>query len=74
LTKLRITRWAVHVTCTGNRGGAYGVLVGKHKERDYVEDIVIDGEDNNKLDLQEVGWGAWTGLVWLRIETGGGIL
>jgi hypothetical protein len=24
--------------------------------------------------LQEVGWGAWTGLMWLRIWTGGGLL
>jgi len=29
-------------------------------------------EDNIKLDLQQVGWRAWTGLVWLRIGTGGG--
>jgi hypothetical protein len=32
-------------------------------------------EDNIKADLQEVGcWdvGVWTGLSWLRIETGGG--
>jgi hypothetical protein len=25
------------------------------------------------MDLQEVGW-AWTGLSWLRIGTGGGLL
>ena len=31
-------------------------------------------EDNIKMDLQEVGWGAWTGLNWLRIGTGGGLL
>ena len=24
-------------------------------------------EDNIKIDLQDVGWGAWTGLIWLRI-------
>jgi hypothetical protein len=29
-------------------------------------------EDNIKMDLQEVGYGeAWTGLIWLRIGTGG---
>jgi hypothetical protein len=28
-----------------------------------------------KMDLQEVGWGgAWTGLIWLRVGTGGGLL
>jgi hypothetical protein len=27
------------------------------------------------MDLQEVGWeGAWTGLIWHRIGTGGGNL
>jgi hypothetical protein len=26
------------------------------------------------MDLQEVGWGAWTGSIWLRIGTGGGHL
>jgi hypothetical protein len=26
------------------------------------------------MDLQEVGWGAWTGLIWLRIGTGAGLL
>jgi len=32
-------------------------------------------EDNIKIDLQEVGWrGAWTGLIWLRIGTDGGLL
>jgi hypothetical protein len=31
--------------------------------------------DNIKMDLQEVGWGgAWTGLIWLRIGIGGGLL
>jgi hypothetical protein len=31
-------------------------------------------EDNIKMDVPEVGWGAWTGLIWLRIGTGGGLL
>jgi hypothetical protein len=25
-------------------------------------------EDNIKMDLQEVGWEAWTGLLWLGIR------
>jgi hypothetical protein len=29
--------------------------------------------DNIKIDIQELGL-AWTGLSWLRIGTGGGIL
>jgi hypothetical protein len=31
-------------------------------------------EDNIKMDLQEVGWDAWTGFVWFRIGAGGGLL
>jgi hypothetical protein len=28
-------------------------------------------EDNIKMDIQELGCGAWTGLIWFRIGTGG---
>jgi hypothetical protein len=31
-------------------------------------------EDNIKIDLQEMGRGAWTESSWLRIGTGGGHL
>jgi hypothetical protein len=31
-------------------------------------------EDNIKVDLHEVGWVAWTGLIWLRVGTGSGLL
>jgi len=31
-------------------------------------------DDNIKMNLQEVGWGAWTGLIWLTIGAGGGHL
>jgi hypothetical protein len=30
--------------------------------------------DNIRIDLAEVGWVMWTGLVWLRIGTGGELL
>jgi hypothetical protein len=28
-------------------------------------------EDNIKMYLQEVGWGAWSGFIWVGIGTGG---
>ena len=31
-------------------------------------------EDNIIMDLQEVEWGAWTGLIWIRIGTSGKLL
>jgi hypothetical protein len=30
-------------------------------------------EDNIKMALQEVGWGERSGLIWIRIGTGGGL-
>ena len=30
--------------------------------------------NNIKIDLWEVGCGAWTGLIWLSIRTSGGLL
>jgi hypothetical protein len=48
-----------------------GYLWGDLREGDHLKDPGVD-EDNIKMDLQEVGWGAWTGLIWLRIGTGAG--
>jgi hypothetical protein len=31
-------------------------------------------KDNVKMDLQEMRRGAWAGLTWPRIQTGGGLL
>jgi hypothetical protein len=31
-------------------------------------------EDNINVDLEEMEFGVWTGLSWLRIGTGGGQL
>jgi hypothetical protein len=31
-------------------------------------------ENHIKMDLNEVGWVAWTGSIWLRIGTGDGLL
>ena len=54
----------------GERRGVYRVLVGKpdgkRPRRRCGDDI--------KVDLQEVGYGVWTGSSWLRIGTGGGHL
>ena len=29
-------------------------------------------KDNIKMDIQEVGWEAWTGFMWLSTGTGSG--
>jgi hypothetical protein len=51
---------------------AYRILVGRPEGRRQLERPRRRWEDNIKMDIQEVGWGAWTGLIWLGIWTGGG--
>jgi len=50
----------------GERRGVYRILVGKPYPRDHLG----RWEDNIKMNLQEVKCGVWTGLSWLKIETG----
>ena len=57
MIKSRILRWAGHVARTGERRGAYRVLVGKTKERRPLGRPKRGWVDNIKMDLKEVGWG-----------------
>jgi hypothetical protein len=57
----------------GERKDVYRVLVVKHEGKRPL------GRprrrwDYNKMNLQEVVCGTWTGLIWLRIGTVGGLL
>ena len=47
-----------------------GLWWGNLKERDYLGDLGIDG----RIILRKWDVGAWTGLIWIRIGTGGGHL
>jgi len=67
-------RWSGRVAGMGERRDIYGVLVGKPDGKKPHGKPRCIWEDNIKMDLQEVGWGTWTGLIWLRIGTGGGHL
>jgi hypothetical protein len=69
VVKSRRLRWAGYVARRGERRGVYTVLVGKPEGRGPLRRPRRRLEDNIKMDLQEVGWRAWTGLIWLRIET-----
>ena len=70
----RRMRWAGHVARIGERRDVYRVLVGKPEGKRPFGRHRHRWENNNKMDLQEVGWGVWTGSSWLRIGAGGGHL
>jgi hypothetical protein len=53
----------------GEGRGVYRVLVGKSEGKKPLGRPRCRWEDNIKNDLHEVG--VWTGMSWLRIETGG---
>jgi hypothetical protein len=72
--KSRRLRWVGHTACVGERRSEYGVLVGKPDGKRPLATHRHRLEDNIKMDLQELGGGARTGLIWLRIGTGGGRL
>jgi hypothetical protein len=74
MIKSRRMRCAGHVACVGEGRGACRILVGRPEGRRPLGRSRRRWEDNIKMDLQEVGWGAWAGLIWLRIGTGGGLL
>jgi hypothetical protein len=58
----------------GERRGVYRALVGKPEGRRPLGRPRRRWEDNIKMDVREVGCGAWTGSIWLRIGTGGELL
>jgi len=72
--KLKRMRWAGHVVRTWERGDIHRILVGKPEGKRPIGRPKRRGEGNIKTDLQEVEWGAWTGLIWLGIGTGSGHL
>jgi hypothetical protein len=61
VTKSRRMRWARHVARMGEKRGVCTGLVGKSKGERPLGRNERRGEDNIKMDVQEVGW-------WLRLD------
>jgi hypothetical protein len=47
----------------GEMRGVYRILVGKREGKRPLGRPKRSWEDNIKMDLQEVGWSAWTALI-----------
>jgi hypothetical protein len=68
----RIT-WAGHIARMGAQRNAYRILVGKPEGKRPLGRPRCRWVDHIKMDLIEDGV-VWTGLIWLRIGTSGGLL
>ena len=54
--------------------GADRVWWGDLKERDHLEDLGVDWRIILKWVFRKWDGETWTGLIWIWIETGGGLL
>jgi hypothetical protein len=72
--KLRRMRWEGHLARMGKREVHTLFWCGDLREGNHLEDPVVDGRLILKRIFKKWDGVAWTGLSWLRIGTGGGIL
>jgi hypothetical protein len=71
---ISVQKISTFVSTFGDRRGVSRILVGKPEGKRPLGKSTRRREDGIKMDLYEVGWRAWTGVIWLAIETGGGFL
>jgi hypothetical protein len=61
-------------TYRGEKRYIQGFGRGTLRERDHLDGQEVDGRIILKWFIRKWGGGHWTGCVWLRIGTGGGLL
>jgi hypothetical protein len=74
MIKLKAVRWAEHVARMEEKRYACRVFVGKPEGKRPLGRPRRRLEDNLKIDLKKEDWVVYTGLIWLRIGTGEGLL
>jgi hypothetical protein len=62
MIKQRMMRW-------GEMRNMYKMLAGKPEGKRPVGKPRCRWDDNIKIDLQEIRFGVWIGLIWLRTRT-----
>ena len=72
--KSRRIRWAGRVNVWETEEVHTGFLQGDLRERSHLDDLSIDWNIILKLIFKKWDREIWTGLIWLRIGTGGGHL
>jgi hypothetical protein len=73
MIKSRRMRWPRLVAQMGETRNAYKILVGKPEGKRPLGRLRRRWVDNVKMDLKEMGM-PWTGSIWRRIGTSGGLL
>ena len=61
VVKSRRMRWVGHVARMGEKRGVYNFLVGKPEWKRPLRRLRSRWENNINMDLQEVGWGHYSG-------------
>jgi hypothetical protein len=65
---------AGHVARMGEMIYAWNIFVGKPEVKRPLVRPKRRWEHDIRMDLREIGWKVWTGCIWLRIGTSGGLL
>ena len=60
-----------NVACIEERRGVHRVLLGKHEEKNHLEDPGVDGRIILRWIFRKWDVRLWFGSSWLRIGTGG---
>jgi hypothetical protein len=74
MIKSRRLGWAGHVGRMGEKKNAYRILVGNPEGKRPLGRPRHRWVANIKMDLREIDGIVWSGSIWLRIGTSGGLL